>query len=612
MNWIDWSIIGMYVVSALAIGVLFTKKAGESTADFFVAGRSLPWWIAGTSIVATTFSADTPLFVAGLARTVGISGNWFWWSGAIGTVASIFFFAKLWRRTQAVTDVEFLVLRYNDGAPVKSLRVFNVFYNGVFVNCVVMASVTLAMAKIMKVMLHLSDKPLFTVLGLKITSTVVLLVILGGCAVFYTTLSGLYGVVYTDLIQFALAMIGSIGLAIVVYIDASKGAGLMANLRSAPDFKETLINFIPDLSTLNLPAFAFYVFMFMAWWAAVPSGGYFVQRLLACKSEKDSVLAFLWFNFLHFVVRSWPWVLVGVLSLITFHDLKDAESAFPMMIDKFLPVGLKGAMVASLLAAFMSTLDTQLNWGTSYLINDFYEPYVAPKRSEEHYVAMSRIFMLLLTVAALVASAFLSSILDAYKYLGLLWGGVSTVLIARWYWWRVNPQAEIAAIATALTLSIVLALFMPDAKDVNGKTLADYYTIRLLIVTLYSFVMWVTVALATSRKPSERAVEFYKRMRIPGPGWRKVAELTGVEPEEGQLMAATLGWIGCVALILGLLVGVGKLLFHEWGQGSLGIAIAVIGGIVMTMQFKKLTFTSDPSKKETAETAEPDAEPATS
>ena len=596
MNWIDWSIIGLYVVSALVIGVVFTKKAGESTDDFFVAGRSLPWWIAGTSIVATTFSADTPLFVAGLARTVGISGNWFWWSGAIGTVASIFFFAKLWRRTQAVTDVEFLVLRYNDGAPVKSLRVFNVFYNGVFVNCVVMASVTLAMAKIMNVMLHLSDKPLFTVLGMKVTSTVVLLVILGGCAVFYTTLSGLYGVVYTDLIQFALAMIGSIGLAIVVYIDASKGAGLMAKLQSAPDFKETLVSFIPDLSTFNLPTFAFYVFMFMAWWAAVPSGGYFVQRLLACKSEKDSVLAFLWFNFLHFVVRSWPWVLVGLLSIITFHGLKDAESAFPMMIDKFLPVGLKGAMVASLLAAFMSTLDTQLNWGTSYLINDFYEPYIAPDRDEEHYVAMSRIFMLLLTVAALVASAFLSSILDAYKYLGLLWGGVSTVLIARWYWWRVNPQAEIAAIVTSLTLSIVLAVWMPDAKGANGEMLADYYTIRLLIVTLFAFIMWVTIAFVTSKEPSERAIAFYKRMRIPGPGWRKVAEITGVEPEEGQLVAATFGWIGCVALILGLLIGVGKLLFHEWGQGFISVGIALAGGILMALQFKRLTFISDAPK----------------
>jgi len=606
VNWIDWTIIGMYVVSALAIGVLFTKKAGESTADFFVAGRSLPWWIAGTSIVATTFSADTPLFVAGLARTVGISGNWFWWSGAIGTVASIFFFAKLWRRTQAVTDVEFLILRYKNGTPVKSLRVFNVFYNGVFVNCVVMASVTLAMAKIMKVMLHLSDDPLFTLGALKVTSTVVLLIILGGCAVFYTTLSGLYGVVYTDLIQFALAMVGSIGLAIVVYLDASSGPGLMAKLQSAPDFKETLINFIPDLSKWNMPTFAFYVFMFMAWWAAVPSGGYFVQRLLACKSEKDSVLAFLWFNFLHYVVRSWPWVLVGLLSIITFHNLPDAESAFPLMIDKFLPVGLKGAMVASLLAAFMSTLDTQLNWGTSYLINDFYEPYVAPNRSEEHYVAMSRLFMLLLTVVALISSAFLASILDAYKYLGLLWGGVSTVLIARWYWWRVNPQSEIAAIATSLLLSVVLAFSLPDARDEAGKVLTDYYTLRLMIVVFSSTIMWIIVAFLTSKEPDDRAIEFYKRMRIPGPGWRKVAEMTGVEPEEGQLGAATLGWLGCVALIIGLLIGVGKLLFHEWEQGTIAIIIALVGGIVMALQFKKLTFIDDTDSSEELKAATAD------
>jgi SSS family solute:Na+ symporter len=213
---------------------------------------------------------------------------------------------------------------------------------------------------------------------------------------------------------------------------------------------------------------------------------------------------------------------------------------------------------------------------------------------------MSRLFMLLLTVAALIASAFLSSILDAYKYLGLLWGGVSTVLIARWYWWRVNPQSEIAALATSLTLSIILALFLPDVKDADGKLVTDYYTLRLMIVVFTSAIVWVIVAFATSKEPDERAIEFYKKMRIPGPGWRKVAEMTGVKPEEGQLLVATLGWIGCVALIIGLLIGVGKLLFHEWAQGATAIAIAGAGGILMALQFRKLTFNDTPSDSEPA------------
>ena len=589
MTAIDWGIVALYVLSALGIGMLFTKKAGNSTADFFVAGRSLPWWIAGTSIVATTFSADTPLLVAGLARKTGIYANWFWWSGAIGCIASVFFFSKLWRRTEAVTDIEFIVKRYDKGHSAKFLRIFNVFYNGVLVNCVVMASVTLAMAKIIKVLLNLSDDTIFTmpVFG-DINATGILLVILGAAAVFYTALSGLYGVVYTDLIQFALAMIGSIGLAIVVYVDASHGNGMMAKLTASPDFKESLLWFIPDLHHFSLTVFGFIVYITVSWWAAVPSGGYYVQRLLACKTEKDSMLAFLLFNILHFIVRSWPWVLVGTLSIIYFPSLADPESAFPEMINKFLPVGLKGAMVASLLAAFMSTLDTQLNWGTSYLINDLYEPYIAPAKSEKHYVLASRLSMLGLTIVALLVSTRLTSIIDAYKYLGLAWGGIGTVMIARWYWWRVNPWSEITAFAGSLVIGNLLAFYLPDVKEPEP---IDYYTVRLLITIVSVTILWVIVTFLTgSKQPTEKHIEFYRKMRIPGPGWRKVAELAGVEPVKGELMTNTLAWIGCTVFILGLLISIGKFLFHEWTPAFIYLAVATAGGLLLRRQMKRMTF----------------------
>ncbi len=588
MHPIDWAIVALYVLSAIGIGVLFTKKAGNSTVDFFVAGRSLPWWIAGTSIVATTFSADTPLFVAGLSRTTGIHGNWFWWSAAIGSIASVFFFAKLWRRTEALTDIEFVVKRYEATAARSSLRVFRVFYNGVFVNCVIMASVTLAMAKIAKVILNLSNEALFEMpLFGPVTPTGVVLLLLGGSALLYSALSGLYGVVYTDLVQFVLAMLGSIGLAVIVYMDASGNGGMMTKLAASPDFKSSLVWFIPELSSFNLLTFAFFVYIFVAWWGAVPCGGYHVQRLLATRSEKDSVLAFLWYNFLHYVVRSWPWVTVGLLSVIYFPGLEDPESAFPMMIDRFLPVGLKGVMVASLLAAFMSTLDTHLNWGTSYLINDFYQPFLAKGKGAHHYVVASRVCMVLLTLVALLVSTRLPTIRDAYTPLALVGGGVGTVMIARWYWWRVNPWSEITAIVCSLVIGNILAFALPN---VPGPEPWDLYTVRLLITIVTVGILWVMVTVLTSKTPREQDKAFYTRMRMAGPGWRRVAEETGVEPIRGELLDSTVAWLSCTLLLFGLLLGIGKLLFHQWAAGSAYVLVAALSGCVLKRQMGKIRF----------------------
>ncbi|MFZ9034090.1 MAG: sodium:solute symporter family protein [Anaerohalosphaeraceae bacterium] len=587
MAGIDWVIVAAYIVIAIGIGAFFTKRAAQNTDEFFVAGRSLPWFIAGTSIVATTFSTDTPLFVAGMSRDTGISSNWFWWSVAVGQIATVFFFARLWRRTGVVTDLEFVVKRYKASASRSFLRIFKVFFDGILINCTVIASVTLAMTKIMKTMLNISDTPLFTMpfFG-EITFTAVLLLILAGSAVLYSCLSGLYGVVYTDLVQFALAMIGCIGLAVIVYIDASKGVGLMQKLSEAPDFKPETLNFFPDLNSLNLLSFAFVVYILVGVTGAA-GNGYFVQRLLATRSEKDSFLAFLWFNICHYVLRPWPWIIVGLLSLHYFPELKDSENAFPLMMNKFLPVGLKGIMVASLLAAFMSTIDTLLNWGSSYLVNDLYRPFFCKDRDAKHYVFASRVCMIFLTGIALIVTTKLTSILDAYKYLSVILGGTGLVLIARWYWWRVNAISEIVAIAGSFVVGNLMELLLPSTESV------DYYPVRVLVTIVSVTVLWVIVTLKTSKKPDEKTIQFYSEIKVSGPGWRKIKDLTQIPAQDGEFRESFVAWFLCVVFLYSILLGIGKCLFLEWYRAGLYLSLAFISGWLLRKSILKMHFMSD-------------------
>lgn len=565
---LDWGIVGLYIIAALGIGFAFKRKADAGKEGFFLADRSLGWLIAGTSIVATSFSADTPVFVSGMSRDIGIFQNWFWWSGIIGQMATVFFFARLWRRSEVVTDIEFLMKRYETGPETHALRIFKVFFDGVYVNCIIMASVTLAMAKIFKVVLGLSDEALFTLplLG-PVTRTGLILCVLGSSAVFYSALSGLYGVVYTDLIQFALAMLGSFLLAIIVYVDISGGAGLHAHLESAPGFQETVLRFAPDLSQFDLPTFTFLTFILVAWWSGAPGSGYAVQRLLSTKSEHDSFLAFLWYNICHYLLRPWPWIIVGICSIYYFPELADPESSYPSMIAKFMPVGLKGVMVASLLAAFMSTIDTHLNWGSSYLVNDLYQPYLNRDAQPHHYVMVSRVAMVLLTLVALVVTVRLESILKAYEYLGLFWGGIGLVMIGRWYWWRINAWSEISAIVVSLIAGNLLAIYMPDTET------EKLFAVRLLITMGIATPVWVAVTFLTSRQPTPQTEAFYRKMRIGGPGWKRLALDTGLEPIDQKLWHALTGWAVSSLLMVSILVGVGKLLFHEWH-------IALICGVI--------------------------------
>jgi SSS family solute:Na+ symporter len=552
MATIDWIIVGLYVVSAICIGAWFTKRASKGTSDFFVAGRSLGWFIAGTSIVATTFAADTPVFVSAMSRTEGISSNWFWWSVLIGQVATATIFARLWRRSEVITDVEFVQLRYGPGPITKLLRIFKSFFQGIFVNCVVMAAVTLAMVKITTVLL-----------GIDPQHTWIVLLVLGLVGLLYSAMSGLYGVVYTDIVQFLLAMIGSIGLAVIAYSDASSGDGMMAKLSEATNFNPELLQFFPRYDEISWPLFTFIVYVMVLWWASAPGKGYAVQRLLATKSERDAKLGFLWYAFLHYVLRPWPWIIVGILSLIYFPTVQDSEHVFPLMIDHFLPTGLKGIMVAAMLAAFMSTIDTHLNWGASYIVNDVYQPYIKPNASPKHYVWVARYTMVFIMAAAIVATTLIPNILSAFKFIGVFFAGIGTVMIARWFWWRVNAKAELVSLIATVILGTLVLIFLKDTEN-------DLFGLRVIVMTFGVPAIWIPFALATSQEPNQAIIQFHEKMQIGGFGWNKISKIPS------ELTVGIYEWFLVMILLLCILIGTGKLLFHEWIMGGVLIGVATL------------------------------------
>lgn len=579
MTLIDWLVVVIYVFAALAIGLLFTKKASASADDFFVAGRSLPWYIAGTSMVATTFSSDTPLFVAGAVREQGIYANWIWWVSIIGVMVSVFFFANLWRRSRVVTEIELISYRYDKSLAVDTLRVFKALFDGVFINCIIIASVTLAMSKIIAVILGLSPTPLFElpVFG-EITSTNLILVFLALAAVGYTALSGLYGVVYTDLIQFALAIVGSIALAVIVYIDLQAQGGVVAAIQSSPGFKADTLNMFPEFDW-DLKTVSFVILLTIGWWSNAPGTGFYLQRTLASKSEKDAMLGLYWFAFCHLVVRSWPWIIVGVASLYYFPSLTDGEQAYPEMIEQFLPIGLKGIMVASLLAAFMSTLDTQLNWGSSYLVNDIYQPYINSNQSKQHYVKAARYAMLLLTAFALVVTTQLTSILQAYEYIAVIIVPVAFVLILRWYWWRINVWSEIAALISAAVVGNMMMLLLPDVGDER------WFAVRMLGTTIITVFITIAVTLLTSKKgPTKQTIAFYKRLRIHGPGWKRVYQSCGVAPISAGLKDNSIACLASIVLVYSLLLGIGQALFEQWHQVAAYALLSITSILVLRVK----------------------------
>ena len=582
MHVIDWAIVVAYCVVALGIGALLARRAGRSMADFLLSGRSLPWWLAGTSMVATTFAADTPLAVTGIVRRSGIAGNWFWWNLVLSSMLWAFLYARLWRRTGLLTDVEFIELRYH-GKPAAFLRAFKAGYSAILVNCIVMGWVILAMTKIGTVALGLSDVGAFTIplIGGEIAPETLLTISLIVLALIYSTLSGMWGVVVTDFIQFGMAMFGAVALAVI----AVKHVGGIGNLATAVHASgaapEGVMRIAPQPGAGELAMITFGVYFGVQWWAFrnADGGEYIGMRAMACRDDNHARLAILWFAFAHYVLRPWPWILVALVSIVVYPNLDDPELGYPKMMIEFLPTGLRGMMVASLLAAFMSTIDTHLHWGASYLSNDIYKRFIRPGKSEKHYVLVARVAMLGMALLAVLASSMMGSIEWAWKFLVAIGAGVGLVYLLRWYWWRINAWSEISAMVFSLGLAVALFLSPMAAKEYEG--------VRLLIIVGASTVVWLTVTYLTRPTPIEHLRKFYERVRPGGRGWGPVERAYNLEASPGA-GRSLLGVVAGAAFVYSSLFALGKGLlgapFMVWIPLSL---LALLSGSLMLWCLKE-------------------------
>jgi SSS family solute:Na+ symporter len=577
---LDWSIIVAYFAVSLGIGLWFKRRAGSSFVEYFASGRAMPWWLAGTSMVATTFAADTPLAVTGLVAKHGLAGNWFWWAFAFGGMLTVFVFAKLWRRAEVLTDVELIELRYA-GRPAAFLRGFRALYVAGIVNSFVIGWVTVAMVTVLRntVLVDLpqdSHTDLLLIGGLLLTTGL------------YSVLSGMWGVAVTDAIQFVLAMVGCIALAWLA-VDAVGGMDALQQRATANFGGTQLFDFVPDFgSAAWMPLGVFLALVLGQWWAtwypgAEPGGGgYIVQRMASCRSERDAVKATLLFQVAHYCVRPWPWILVAFAALALHpelrtwaladgtQDLPSPGSGFPMLIRELAPSGLRGLLLVTFFAAYMSTISTQMNWGASYLVNDLWRRFVAPDADDRRLVAASRgaslVVMALGGIASWLMLRFRITPDAAWAYLAALGAGLGSVFILRWFWWRVSAWSEIAAMLASLVMFGVVAVF--------PFGLAPEYT--SLIVASVSLVVWLLTTFATAPEPRAHLIAFYRRIRPDGPGWGPVAaEARDVRPD------GTLGR-GIACAVLGTTVvwltlpGIGELLFGRWLR-----AAACLGGAAL-------------------------------
>jgi len=562
LSFIDWSFIAAYFVFALGVGLYFSKKAGANIENFFISGRSLPWWIAGTSMVATTFGADTPLAVTEIVAKNGIAGNWLWWNFALGGMLTVFLFSKLWRRSEVLTDIEFTELRYS-GKPAAILRGFRALYLGLPINCMIMAWGILAMSSILGVTFSFS-KSKAIIISLSI-------------AVIYSVLSGFWGVVATDLLQFLIAMIGSISLAVISVRHVGGMEVLKTKLISS---NPEVLNFFPELGSVAFPFLTFFVYIAVQWWATwypgsePGGGGYVAQRMLATKDEKHSVFATLWFNIAHYALRPWPWILVALASLVVFPDLSDPKMGYPKMMVTFLPAGLKGLMLAAFFGAFMSTIDTHLNWGASYIVNDFYKRFIKRAASSSHYVLVSRIAVILIMVFAGFTAYWMESIKGGWELLLAIGAGTGLIYILRWYWWRVNAWSEIAAMAC----SFVVAMILLKTPLGGGGELNWAY--RILLTVGITTCVWLIMTFLTRPVDKDHLIRFYQKIR-PGGLWEKIKkEIPGIK-SEGTLLPDIFNWILGTVLIYSALFGFGKIILLEVRKGLIFLVITIVSAFFL-------------------------------
>jgi SSS family solute:Na+ symporter len=528
----DWLIIVLYFLLSAAIGLAYTRKASRSLADYFVSGRSLPWWLAGTSMVATTFAADTPLAVAGLVSKYGVAGNWLWWNGAFSGILTVFFFSRLWRRAGVLTDVEFAELRYG-GRPAAVLRGFRALYLAIPINLIIMGWVTRAMVTILAITLNVN--PWHAA------------IFLFGVTAAYSVFSGLWGVIVTDLFQFVIAMGGTILLAVLAV--NSMGGLDVVTTRVAEHFGSTEAAFgvLPPTDQAWLPLSTLLVFLGVQWWAAwypgqePGGGGYVVQRILSAKDERHGLLATLWFTIAHYALRPWPWILVGFVALLRYPGLANPEEGYVRVMVDILPSPYKGLLLAAFAAAYMSTISTHLNWGASYLVNDVYLRFLKPDATPRAQVIASRVATVFMMVSSLIVMSFLTSVEQGWKLLIGLGAGTGLVFILRWYWWRLNAWSEISAMVASFVTSIVLASFGLDLGNPASATYAKTMLITVFITTL----VWLAVTLLTPPETAATLDRFYRRVRPGGPGWRVVSRRLGFGND--PLPGGALSWVNWLA-----------------------------------------------------------------
>jgi solute:Na+ symporter, SSS family len=573
---IDWIIIIAYLVGAMWIGIYFSRRASGSIDDYFLAGRKLPWWLAGTSLVATTFAADTPLVVSGFIRKGGIYENWFWWSAAMGFMLGVVFYARLWRRSAVLTDLEFIELRYS-GKPAAVLRLFMGVYMGILANCITMGWVMLAMGKVATAAFGWPETIAVPLGGgeIVLSGRAVLLAILILVALSYTMLSGMWGVVMTDLMQFAIAMLGAIALAWIVMADMGGPAQMVQTIRAA-GVEDRVFHFIPDFDftgteAARLAAFTFIVYIAIQWWAGTRGANLGNQRLLAAKDETHATYMMIWGSVAHYVIRPWPWIVVGLASLVYFPVAagEDAELAYPRMMVQFLPQGLRGLMVVAFIAAFMSTMDSHLNWGASYLVNDMYKRFINRNASNRHYVAASRVATLVLICLAAMAAWQMTSIEGAWKYLATLGGGIGLVVLLRWFWWRINAWSEISALATSAVLTNILPFMEPLGVPNNFAT-------HLTIVVASATIVWVIVTLLTAPVDERQLIEFFRRVR-PGGCWGPIARRFP-DVQQDNVARGWPAWFAGVICIYAGIFGIGYLCLAQYGRGLVALIIAAATG----------------------------------
>ena len=591
---LDWGIIILFFALTLIIGILVSRKAGTSTTEFFLSGRNMPWWLLGISMVATTFSADTPNLVTDIVRKNGVSGNWVWWAFLLTGMLTVFVYAKLWRKSGVVTDLEFYELRYS-GKGAAFLRGFRALYLGVFFNIMIMASVCLAAIKIGSVLLGFT-----AVETLVIASTITVL---------YSSLGGLKGVVITDFFQFILAM-GATFWATYYIIDLPQ-IGTLENLLTHPNVVPKL-DFIPDFQQREVFITLFILPIAVQWWSvwypgAEPGGGgYIAQRMLSAKDEKNAVWATLLFNFAHYALRPWPWILIALASLIIFPDIQSIQLAFPNIdpsivkddlaypaMMTFLPAGLIGLIVASLIAAFMSTISSHLNWGSSYVVYDFYQRFVKPDASEKELVKVGRLSTVVLMIASALFALLLSNALEAFQILLQIGAGTGLLFIMRWFWYRINAYSEV----TAMMVSFILALYF---KLIHVKLGFDPIAndIQLVLGVAITTVSWVVVTLLTSPSDKSTLNEFYKITQPGGPGWNKVvseAKADGIDLDTQKrawnvptgILCMLVGSVG----IYGALFSTGYFIYGEYIEGSILFSVTILAFIILRKLMKKLMFT---------------------